>query len=73
MARALLGLPALAKCATTSASRSARNALRGHQFGVAGPDADADQARGAHSPALASALTAAAVIALPPMRPRTMR
>ncbi len=48
--------------------------LERHQFGVAGPDADADQPRGgAHSPGLASALTAAAVIALPPMRPRTMR
>ena len=42
------------------------------QFGIAGPDADAD--RGGPSlirVSLASALTAAAAIALPPLRPRT--
>src|SRR5262249_48217581 len=49
------------------AQRLERDELR-----VARPDADADQAAG-HSPALASALTAAAVMALPPMRPRTIR
>src|SRR5580692_7780584 len=43
-----------------------------HQFRIARADADADQFSGAHSPALASALTAAAVMALPPMRPRTI-
>ncbi len=42
------------------------------QAGIAGADADADEPA-AHSPSLASALTAAAVIALPPIRPRTMR
>src|SRR5580692_7927846 len=46
--------------------------LQGHQFRVARPDADAQELSRAHSPALASALTAAAVMALPPLRPRTM-
>ena len=41
------------------------------QFRIARPDADAVQAAGAHSASLASALTAAAAIALPPLRPRT--
>src|SRR5262249_1643288 len=46
-----------------------------HQFRIARPDADANQRAGshAHSPGLAKALTAAAVMALPPIRPRTMR
>src|SRR5208337_504918 len=48
--------------------------LERDEFRVARADADPDQPRGfAHMPALASALTAAAVMALPPMRPRTMR
>src|SRR5580704_6773548 len=42
-----------------------------HQFRIARADADADQLARAHRPALASALTAAAHMALPPMRPRT--
>ena len=42
------------------------------QAGIARPDTDADETA-THSPSLASALTAAAVIALPPIRPRTMR
>src|SRR6202043_2262885 len=42
-----------------------------HQFRIARSDADADEFSGAHRPALANALTAAAVMALPPMRPRT--
>ena len=46
--------------------------LQGQQLRIARADADADQTP-AHKPALASALTAAAVMALPPMRPRTMR
>ena len=46
--------------------------LQGQQLRIARPDANADQTP-AHSPALASALTAAAVMALPPMRPRTIR
>ena len=44
--------------------------LERHQFGVAGARSHADQPPG-QSPALASALTAAAVIAEPPSRPRT--
>src|SRR5262249_58204779 len=51
------------------------------EFRIAGADADADEPAGApgacapraHRPVLASALTAAAVMALPPMRPRTSR
>ena len=48
--------------------------LQRHQFGVAGPDADADQPRRAvhDRSSRASALTAAAVTALPPSRPRTV-
>src|ERR1700688_85923 len=46
--------------------------LEGHELGIARPDPDADEAA-AHRPALAKALTAAAAIALPPMRPRTTR
>src|SRR3984957_5474592 len=43
----------------------------GEQIGIAGADADAiETAKGAHSMSLASALTAAAAIALPPLRPR---
>ena len=42
------------------------------QAGIARADTHADETAG-HSPSLASALTAAAVIALPPIRPRTMR
>src|SRR5262249_36788891 len=48
--------------------------LQRDQLGIARADADADELGGSvHSPALASALTAAAVMALPPMRPRTIR
>src|SRR5216684_3237858 len=44
------------------------------QLGIARTDADPNQPGGAaHGPALASALTAAAAMALPPMRPRTIR
>src|ERR1700681_3825425 len=46
--------------------------LERHQFRIARADADADELPRVHIPALASALTAAAVMALPPMRPRTM-
>ena len=42
-ARALLALPALAKCATTSASASARAAFKRQQLRIARPDANADQ------------------------------
>src|SRR5260370_16338280 len=53
--------------------------LERHQFRIAGADANADQLAGircanhAHSPGLANALMAAAVMALPPMRPRTIK
>src|SRR6201999_3760893 len=47
--------------------------LERHQFRVARTDADAQKFSRAHSPGLARALTAAAVMALPPMRPRTIR
>ena len=50
--------------------------LQRQKLRIARPDADADQTsarRLFHRPALASALTAAAVMALPPMRPRTIR
>ena len=46
--------------------------LDGEQFGIARADPDAiETAKRAHSVSLASALTAAAAIALPPLRPRT--
>src|SRR5579864_1675079 len=57
-----IGLPQCSHC------------LESDEFRVAGPYSDTDQPRGiAHRPAFASALTAAAVMALPPMRPRTIR
>ena len=49
--------------------------LQRQQFGIAGAGADADEAAlglSVHRPALASALRQAAVMALPPSRPRTM-
>ena len=46
--------------------------LQGQQLRIARADANTDQTP-AHSPALANALTAAAVMALPPRRPRTIR
>src|SRR5439155_99610 len=48
--------------------------LDGDELGVARPHPDAEEpAGGAHSASLASALTAAAAIALPPRRPWTTR
>src|SRR5580692_6472824 len=47
--------------------------LERQQFRITRSDTDTDQFSRAHIPALASALTAAAVMALPPMRPRTTR
>src|SRR5262249_17375955 len=48
--------------------------LERDQLGIARSNADADElSTPAHIPALASALTAAAAIALPPIRPRTVR
>src|SRR5262249_54628687 len=44
-----------------------------HQFGIAWANADTDEFCAAHRPPFASALMAAAAIALPPMRPRTIR
>src|SRR5690242_14454769 len=49
------------------------NRLERHQLGIARPDADRDELAGAHMPGRASALTAAAAIALPPSLPRTTR
>src|ERR1700745_4207849 len=49
------------------------NRLERHQLGIARPDADRDELAGAHMPARASALTAAAVMALPPSLPRTTK
>src|SRR5262245_15051599 len=55
------------------------HSFNGEQFGIAGTDADADQLarclldRVDHVSLLARALTAAAVMALPPRRPRTIR
>ena len=49
--------------------------LQRQQFGVAGTSADADETafgKRVHRPGLASELSAAAVMALPPSRPRTM-
>src|ERR1700733_1939201 len=47
--------------------------LDGGRIGIAGPDPDAiEAAKRTHSTSLASAFTAAAAIALPPLRPRTM-
>src|SRR5579872_6162977 len=47
--------------------------LERHQFRIARTDADANELAAAHIPGLAKALIAAAVMALPPMRPRTVR
>src|SRR5262249_46543666 len=47
--------------------------LERDQLGIARSHAHRDGAAGAHSPGLASALTAAAAMALPPSRPRTVR
>ncbi len=48
--------------------------LQGQELRITGTDAYSDQpARGAHSPDLAKALSAAAAIALPPSRPRIVR
>src|SRR5258706_867599 len=48
--------------------------LKSEEFRIARSYSDANQPRGlAHIPALARALTAAAVMALPPMRPRTIK
>src|SRR5262249_55193839 len=47
--------------------------LERHQLGIARPDADRDELAAAHMPARASALTAAAAMALPPSLPRTTR
>src|SRR5262249_13381976 len=48
------------------------HSFQGQELGISRADADTDELAG-HKPGLASALTAAAVMALPPMRPRTMR
>ena len=71
--RALLALPALAKCATTSAAcKRARSPSASEARDRPGRRRRRSDAA-LIVPALASALTAAAVMALPPMRPRTIR
>src|SRR5581483_844376 len=50
-----------------------RSGLQRHQLRVTGADADAEQVARAPSVTLASAVTAAAAIALPPRRPWTTR
>src|SRR4029077_4989036 len=47
--------------------------LEREELGIAGPDTDPNEPPAAHMSALASALTAAAAMALPPSRPRTIR
>src|SRR5580658_11121176 len=47
--------------------------FQGHQFRIARPDADTEKFPRAHIPVLAKALSAAAVMALPPILPRTIR
>ena len=59
--------------ATTSASPITRAALTVTNSGSPGPIPTPHSLPGAHSTSLAIALTAAAVIALPPRRPRTTR
>ena len=49
-----------------------RDRVQGDQPGIAGADTDAEKTR-VHRPSFAKALTAAAVMALPPIRPRTIR
>ena len=76
IAREWLAFPALAKMRDHVGLVERAHRLERHQFGIARPDADAEELPlrfAAHSPALARALTAAAVMALPPMRPRTIR
>src|SRR5262249_19760985 len=54
--------------------RERAHGFQRYELGIARTDADPDQPGGAaHGPVLASALTAAAAMALPPMRPRTTR
>src|ERR1051326_7746939 len=54
-------------------ARQRADRLERHQLGIARADADRDERSGAHIPARASALTAAAAMALPPSRPRITR
>ena len=71
IARALPRRPALAKIGDDRRRRDDFGRLDGEQIGIAGADADAiEAAERGHSMSLASALTAAAAIALPPLRPR---
>ena len=49
-----------------------RDRVQRDEARIAGADADAEETC-AHRPSFAKALTAAAVMALPPIRPRTMR
>ncbi len=72
MVRALLALPGLGEMRDDIGLPAARaTAFSVTSSGSPGPDADAEKPP-AHSPSLANALTAAAVMALPPIRPRTI-
>ena len=73
MARAWLALSGLGEMGDHVGFAERTQRLERHQLRIARPDADADEFGRAHRPGLASALTAAAVMALPPMRPRTTR
>src|SRR5205814_4897789 len=69
---AMAALPLLAEIGEHRRGLQQPRGLERHQFRIAGADPDAVQAAcGAHSISLASALTAAAVMALPPLRPCT--
>ncbi len=73
MLRAWPVRPRLAKNATTGAARDDARGLQGHQLGIARPQPDRVERAVRHSASLASALTAAAAMALPPLRPCTIR
>ena len=67
------GIPGLGEMRDHVRGAERGDGLQREKVRVARADADADEPPGAHRPSLASALIAAAVMALPPMRPRTMR
>ncbi len=74
MARALLCVPRFGEMGDDIGRFERRDRVQRHEPGIARTDADADETGAVgHSPSLARAFTAAAVMALPPIRPRTMR
>ncbi len=71
--RALPGRSGFPEMRDDAGPRDQPRRLDAHQFRIARTEADAIDGRGgAHSTSLATALRAAAAIALPPRRPRTM-